>query len=212
MQLALDNAGFIASAFALNMLLAAIAVAVAIPIAALFAYGRMSRVGAIYYLVTAYVNILRSMPLIMVMFWLYFLAPIVIGRDTGAFNSALLALVIFEIAYFTEIIRAGVQSIPEGQRYAALSSGMRPWQVAIRVILPQAVRRVLPSLTTQSIIAFQDTTLASVIGVLEISAASTVLNSREGNPALFYSLTAVIYLIVCYSLSLIVRWLERRPI
>ena len=212
MQLALANAGFIARAFALNMLLAAMAVAIALPIAALFAYGRMSRVWAIYYVVTTYVNVLRSMPLIMVMFWLYFLAPLVVGRDTGAFNSALLALVIFEIAYFTEIIRAGVQSIPVGQRYAALSSGMRPWQVAIRVVLPQAVRRMLPSLTTQSIVAFQDTTLASVIGVLEISAASTVLNSREGNPALFYTLTAVIYLVVCYSLSLFVRWLERRPI
>jgi glutamate/aspartate transport system permease protein len=212
MQLALDNAGFILRAFALNMLLAGLAVAFALPIASLFAFGRMSRIRPIYYAVTAYVNVLRSMPLIMVMFWLYFLAPIVLGRETGAFNSALLALMIFEVAYFTEIIRAGVQSISVGQKYAALSSGMRPWQVATRVILPQAVRRMLPSLTTQSIIALQDTTLASVIGVLEISAAATVLNSREGNPALFYTLIAAIYLVVCYSLSLIVRWLERRPV
>ena len=135
-----------------------------------------------------------------------------LGRQTGAFNAALLALIVFEIAYFTEIIRSGIQSIPVGQKYAALSSGMRPWQVATRVILPQAVRRMLPSLTTQSIIALQDTTLASVIGVLEISAAATVLNSREGNPAVFYSLTAVIYFVVCYCLSWIVRWLERRPV
>jgi glutamate/aspartate transport system permease protein len=212
MQLALDNAGFILRAFALNMLLAGLAVAFALPIASLFAFGRMSRIRPIYYAVTAYVNVRRSMPLIMVMFWLYFLAPIVLGRETGAFNSALLALMIFEVAYFTEIIRAGVQSISVGQKYAALSSGMRPWQVATRVILPQAVRRMLPSLTTQSIIALQDTTLASVIGVLEISAAATVLNSREGNPALFYTLIAAIYLVVCYSLSLIVRWLERRPV
>jgi glutamate/aspartate transport system permease protein len=161
--------------------------------------------------VTLYVNVLRSMPLIMVMFWLYFLAPILLGREVGAFNSALIALIIFEIAYFTEIVRAGIQSIPVGQKYAALSSGMRPWQVATRVILPQAIRRMLPSLTTQSIIAFQDTTLASVIGVLDISAAATILNSREGRPAVLYTLVAVIYFATCYALSGIVRWLEKRP-
>lgn len=212
MDLAFANAGFILRAFAVNMLLAALAIPLALPIAALFAFGRISRIKPVYYLVTVYVHVLRSMPLIMVMFWLYFLAPIVLGRRTDAFNAALLALIIFEIAYFTEIIRSGIQSIPVGQKYAALSSGMRPWQVATRVILPQAVRRMLPSLTTQSIIALQDTTLASVIGVLEISAAATVLNSREGNPEVFYSLIAVIYFLVCYSLSLAVRWLERRPV
>jgi len=212
MDLAINNAGFILRAFTINLLLAAIAIPLALPIAALFAFGRMSRFKPVYYFVTIYVNVLRSMPLIMVMFWLYFLAPIVLGRQTGAFNAALLALAIFEIAYFTEIIRAGIQSIPVGQKYAALSSGMRPWQVATRVILPQAVRRMLPSLTTQSIIALQDTTLASVIGVLEISAAATVLNSREGNPAVFYSLTAIIYFVVCYCLSWTVRLLERRPV
>jgi glutamate/aspartate transport system permease protein len=212
MDLAINNAGFILRAFTINLLLAAIAIPLALPIAALFAFGRMSRFKPIYYFVTVYVNVLRSMPLIMVMFWLYFLAPIVLGRQIGAFNAALLALAIFEVAYFTEIIRAGIQSIPVGQKYAALSSGMRPWQVATRVILPQAVRRMLPSLTTQSIIALQDTTLASVIGVLEISAAATVLNSREGNPAVFYSLTAVIYFVVCYCLSWAVRLLERRPV
>ena len=212
MHLVLDNAAFILRAFAINMLLAGIAIPLALPIASLFAFGRMSRLKPVYYLATLYVNVLRSMPLIMVMFWLYFLAPIVLGRQIGAFNSALLALVIFEVAYFAEIIRAGIQSIPIGQKHAALSSGIRPWKVATRVILPQAVRRMLPSLTTQSIIAFQDTTLASVIGVLEISAAATVLNSREGNSALFYTLVAAIYFAVCYSLSWIVRWLERRPV
>lgn len=212
MDLAFANAGFILRAFAVNMLLAALAIPLALPIAALFAFGRISRLKPVYYLVTAYVHVLRSMPLIMVMFWLYFLAPIVLGRQTDAFNAALLALIIFEIAYFTEIIRSGIQSIPIGQKYAALSSGMRPWQVATRVILPQAIRRMLPSLTTQSIIALQDTTLASVIGVLEISAAATILNSREGNPEMFYSLIAVIYFVVCYCLSVIVRWLERRPV
>jgi len=211
MQIALNSAAFILQSFAVNILLAGLAIPIAIAVAALFAYGRMSRFKPIYYFVTLYVNVLRSMPLIMVMFWLYFLAPILLGREVGAFNSALIALVIFEIAYFTEIVRAGIQSIPVGQKYAALSSGMRPWQVATRIILPQAIRRMLPSLTTQSIIAFQDTTLASVIGVLDISAAATILNSREGRPAVFYTLVAVIYFATCYALSGIVRWLEKRP-
>ena len=212
MSLAAHNIEFILQAFTINLLLAAIAIPLALPVAALFAFGRMSRFKPVYYFVTVYVNVLRSMPLIMVMFWLYFLAPIVLGRQTGAFNAALLALAIFEVAYFTEIIRAGIQSIPVGQKYAALSSGLRPWQGATGIILPQAIRRMLPSLTTQSIIALQDTTLASVIGVLEISAAATVLNSREGNPAVFYTLIAAIYFTVCYFLSLVVRWLERRPV
>ena len=100
MQLAPNSVAFILQSFAVNILLAVLALPIAIAVAALFAYGRMSRFKPIYYFVTLYVNVLRSMPLIMVMFWLYFLAPILLGREVGAFNSALIALVIFEIAYF----------------------------------------------------------------------------------------------------------------
>jgi His/Glu/Gln/Arg/opine family amino acid ABC transporter permease subunit len=193
-----------------NLCLTASAIVIALPIACLFAVGRLSRHPLVYYPVTAYVNVLRSSPLLMIMFWAYYTGPMITGAPTSAYTAALIALAAFEVAYFTELVRAGLQSISAGQRDAALAVGLTPGQAMRLVILPQALRRMLPSLLSQSIIAFQDSTIASVIGVSDIFAMANIISAREQRPIELYTALAVIFFVLCYGLSKLVRTLEAR--
>jgi glutamate/aspartate transport system permease protein len=186
------------------------AIAIALPLACVFATARLSPSPLIYFPSTFYVNILRSSPLVMIIFWVYTVGPLITGRANSAYFSALAALAAFEVAYFTEIIRSGIQSVSVGQKNAALATGMTKAQAMRIIILPQALRRMSPSLLTQSLIAFQDSTIASVISVPDILHETNILNAREQNPIFLYSALAIIYFIACYSLSLLVRHLERR--
>ena len=186
------------------------AIAIALPLACVFATARLSPSPLIYYPSTFYVNILRSSPLVMIIFWVYTVGPLITGRANYAYFSALAALAAFEVAYFTEIIRSGIQSVSAGQKNAGLACGMTKAQTMRMIILPQALRRMSPSLLTQSLIAFQDSTIASVISVPDILHETNILNAREQNPIFLYSALAIIYFIACYSLSLLVRHLERR--
>ena len=120
----------------------------------------------------------------MIMFWAYTIGPMVTGHSNSAYVSALVALAAFEIAYFAEIVRAGLQSVPIGQRDAALASGLDSRQAMLLVLLPQALRRMLPSLLTQGLIAFQDFTIASVISVPDVMQMTNVINAREQDPVL----------------------------
>ena len=205
-----DVAVLIAALVKYNLVMTAIAIAVALPLACLFAGGRLSANPLIRYPVTAYVNVLRSSPLVMIMFWVYTVAPLITGRASSAYVSALAALAAFEVAYFTEIVRSGIQSISAGQRHAALATGLTERQVTVLVVLPQALRRMMPSLLTQSLIALQDSTIASVISVPEILQTTGIMNAREQNPIFLYSALAAIYFTLCYGLSLLVRRLETR--
>jgi His/Glu/Gln/Arg/opine family amino acid ABC transporter permease subunit len=193
-----------------NLCLTATAIVIALPIACLFAVARLSRCPIAYYPVTAYVNVLRSSPLLMIMFWAYYTGPMITGQPTSAYTAALIALAAFEVAYFTELIRAGLQSISVGQRDAALAVGLRPGQAMRLVILPQALRRMLPSLLSQSIIAFQDSTIASVIGVSDVFQMTNIISAREQRPIELYTALAVIFFVLCYALSKLVRALEAR--
>ncbi len=192
-----------------NLGMTLMAISIALPIACLFAAGRLSSNPLIRYPATAYVNILRSSPLVMIMFWVYTVGPMIIGRPSSAYLSALFALAAFEVAYFTEIIRSGIQSITTGQRSAAFATGLTEAQAMRLIILPQALRRMTPSLLTQSLIALQDSTIASIISVPDILQTTNVINAREQNPIFLYSSLATIYFLVCYALSLVVRRLER---
>jgi glutamate/aspartate transport system permease protein len=193
-----------------NLCLTVSAIAIALPIACLFAVGRLSRHPLVYYPVTAYVNVLRSSPLLMIMFWAYYTGPMITGAPSSAYTAALIALAAFEVAYFTELVRAGLQSIAAGQRDAALAVGLRPGQAMRLVILPQALRRMLPSLLSQSIIAFQDSTIASVIGVTDIFATANIISAREQRPIELYTALAAVFFVLCYALSKLVRMLEAR--
>ena len=193
-----------------NLCLTVSAIAIALPVACLFAVGRLSRHPFVYYPITAYVNVLRSLPLLMIMFWAYYTGPMITGAPTSAYTAALIALAAFEVAYFTELVRAGLQSIAAGQRDAALAVGLRPSQAMRLVILPQALRRMLPSLLSQSIIAFQDSTIASVIGVSDVFQTTNIISAREQRPIELYTALAVIFFVLCYALSRLVRMLEAR--
>jgi len=132
------------------------------------------------------------------------------GRPSSAYVAATVALTAFEVAYLTEIVRAGLQSIPVSQRRAGLATGLTAVQVNRFVILPQALRRMLPSLLTQTVIAFQDSTIASIIGVPDIAQVTTIVNARENRPIELYAALAAIYFAICYALSRAVRALEAR--
>lgn len=161
-------------------------------------------------LAAAYVNGLRAIPLVLVLFWFYFLVPLAIGRPVGALPSALIAFVIFEAAYYSEIIRAGIGSVRGGQWQAAEALGMTRWQALRLVVLPQAVRAMLPILVTQAVILFQDTSLVYVISLRDFMTATSISAEHSGRLVEFYVFAALVYLIICSAGTELAHALQRR--
>ncbi|HET7343992.1 MAG TPA: amino acid ABC transporter permease [Methylomirabilota bacterium] len=159
---------------------------------------------------TVYVEFFRGVPLVMVIFWMWFIVPQLLGLPIPEYGVALIAFVVFEAAYFGEIVRAGVQSVARGQAEAATGLGMTATQTMVWVILPQALRNMVPSLVTQMIVLFKDTSLASIIGYVDLTKAAQIVNNREIKPFELYLFIAVVYWICTYSMSLMARRLERR--
>ena len=159
---------------------------------------------------TVYVNGMRSIPLVMVILWFFLLVPLLIGRPIGAELSAVFTFVAFEAAYFSEIMRAGIQSIPRGQVQAGLALGMSYGQNMRLVVLPQALRNMLPVLLTQTIILFQDTSLVYAIGAYDMLKGFEVAGKNFGRPIEAYLAAAVLYFAICYALSAGVKRLHRK--
>ena len=159
---------------------------------------------------TIYVNGMRSIPLVMVILWFFLLVPLIIGRPIGAEVSAIITFVAFEAAYFSEIMRAGIQSIPRGQVFAGQALGMTYGQNMKLVILPQAFRNMLPVLLTQTIILFQDTSLVYAIGAYDMLKGFEVAGKNFGRPIEAYLAAAVLYFIICYALSWTVKRLHQK--
>src|SRR5438105_2277373 len=159
---------------------------------------------------TIYVEFFRGVPLVMVIFWIWFIIPQLLRLPIPEYGVALTAFVIFEAAYFGEIVRAGVQSVARGQVEAATALGMTATQTMTWVILPQALKNMVPSLVTQMIVLFKDTSLASIIGYVDLTKAAQIVNNREIRPFELYLFIAVIYFLCTYSMSLLARRLERR--
>ncbi len=157
-----------------------------------------------------YVNGMRSVPLVMVILGFFLLVPYMIGRPIGAEYSAIITFIAFEATYFSEIMRAGIQSIPRGQIFAGQALGMSYAQNMRLVILPQAFRNMLPVLLTQTIILFQDTSLVYAIGAYDLLKGLETAGKNYGRPTEAYLLAAVIYFILCYSLSYMVKRLHKK--
>ncbi len=157
-----------------------------------------------------YVNTLRSIPLVMVILWFFLLIPMVIGRPMGAELSAIITFTVFEAAYFSEIMRAGIQSVPKGQVYAGYAVGMTYRQTMQLVVLPQAFRNMLPVLMTQTIILFQDTSLVYAIGAYDLLKGFEVAGKNFNRPVETYLVAAVVYFVICFSLSMLVRRLQKK--
>ena len=166
----------------------------------------------------AYVNLMRSIPLVLVIFWFFFLVPYIgawIVRSpepikVGAFNSALITFTLFEAAYYCEIMRAGIQSIPRGQVWSGYALGLTYGQTMSQVVLPQAFRNMLPVLLTQTIILFQDTSLVYAIGAYDLLKGFEVAGKNFNRPVETYLVAAVVYFIICFSLSMLVRQLQKK--
>lgn len=152
-----------------------------------------------------YVNTMRSIPLVMVLLWFFLLIPFAIGRPIGAEMSAVITFIAFEAAYFSEIVRAGIQSIPRGQVNAGYALGMSYGQNMRLVILPQAFRNMLPVFLTQTIILFQDTSLVYAIGAYDMLKGFETAGKNLGRPVEAYLLAAIIYFLMCVGLSVLVR-------
>jgi His/Glu/Gln/Arg/opine family amino acid ABC transporter permease subunit len=159
---------------------------------------------------TMYVEFFRGVPLVMVIFWIWFIIPQLLRMPIPEYGVALTAFVIFEAAYFGEIVRAGVQSVPRGQVEAATALGMTASKTMAYVVLPQALKNMVPSLVTQMIVLFKDTSLASIIGYVDLTKAAQIVNNREIRPFELYLFIAVVYFVCTYSMSLFARRLERK--
>ena len=182
----------------------------------LLAMARLSAFKPLAVTAAAYVNLMRSIPLLLVIFWFYFLIPVLVQNlmgwerppQIGAERSAYITFIMFEAAYFCEIMRAGIQSISRGQVGAAYAVGLNYWQAMKLVILPQAFRNMLPILLTQSIILFQDVSLVSLLNVTDFVGASVKIAQRDSRVVEMYLFVAVVYFVLCYALSFLVKRLQ----
>jgi glutamate/aspartate transport system permease protein len=171
---------------------------------------RLSGKPFLVYPATIYVNTMRSIPLVMVILWFFLLIPLLIGKPIGADLSAAITFIAFEAAFFSEIVRAGIQSIPRGQVYAGQALGMSYAQNMRLVVLPQAFRNMIPVFMTQTIILFQDTSLVYAIGAYDLLKGFEIAGKNFGRPIETYLLAAVTYFLICFTLSRIVRRIQQK--
>lgn len=204
------NAPFLWAGMVLTLQLTALAVAGGLALGLILAVLRLSRIPFVPALVAGYVNFLRSMPLILAIFWFYTLIPKLTGQSVSSFYSVLIAFILFEAAYYSEIIRAGISSVRRGQVAAALALGLTNAQAMRYVVLPQAVRNMIPVLLTQSIVMLQDTSLVYVVGLRDFLTAADIVAGRDSRPVELYMFVALTFLIVCFSASRLVNRLRRR--
>ncbi len=184
----------------------------------LLALARLSSLRGLSWIASGYVNLMRSIPLVLVIFWFFFLVPFILQWVTGAERppqvgaerTAIITFIMFEAAFFCEIMRAGIQSIPRGQVSAAYALGLSYSQAMRLVVLPQAFRNMIPVLLTQTIILFQDTSLVYVISATDFLGAASKVAQRDGRLIEMYSFVAVTYFILCFSLSVLVKRLQKK--
>jgi glutamate/aspartate transport system permease protein len=184
----------------------------------LLAMMRLASIKPMSVLAGGYVNLMRSIPLVLVIFWFFFLVPYIgawILRQpnpikVGAFWSALITFTMFEAAYYCEIMRAGIQSIPRGQVWSSYALGLNYWQTMAQIVLPQAFRNMLPVLLTQTVILFQDTSLVYVISATDFLGAASKIANRDYRLIEMYTFVAVVYFVISYGLSTLVKRLQDR--
>jgi glutamate/aspartate transport system permease protein len=211
-------APFLLSGLWFTIQITLVGVAGGIVFGSLLAVARLSDNRLISGLATAYINLMRSIPLIMVIFWVFFLVPWAIGWLTnggrpvavGASLTIFVTFVLFEAAYYAEIVRAGFRSISTGQYAACEALGLSKFHAYVYVLFPQAIRNVLPILLTQTIILFQDTSLVYVISATDLLGAATKIAQRDGRLVEMYLVVGVIYFLFCYAASQFVKRLQGR--
>ena len=202
--------GYILKGLLFSVQLTVIATIGGIVVGTFLALMRLSGRPALVYPATIYVNTMRSIPLVMVILWFFLLIPMLIGKPIGADLSATLTFIAFEAAFFSEIVRAGIQSVPKGQAYAGEALGMTYGQNMRPIVLPQAFRNMIPVFMTQTIILFQDTSLVYAIGAYDLLKGFEIAGKNYGRPIETYILAAATYFVICFSLSKIVRKIQAK--
>jgi polar amino acid transport system permease protein len=196
---------------ALTLLLAALGLVLAMPLGLVLGVSRLSIWRAVRWPVTAIVFVVRGTPLLMVVFWAYFFLPTLTGYKTNQFATMLIALVVFDGVYLAEIVRAGILGLGRGQLEAARSLGLSYFQALRRVVLPQALRHMLPSLVNQFVSTIKETSLGYIIGLTEVSFIATQINTQVfTKPAQVYLALGLTYFVLCFGLSRFAYWLEAR--
>jgi glutamate/aspartate transport system permease protein len=198
--------------------LTAIATSGGLIMGTLIAMMRLSSIKALSNFAASYVNLMRSLPLVLVIFLFYFLMPYIgqwiIRADrpipVGAYPSTIITFTLFEAAYFSEIMRAGIQSIPRGQVAAGYAIGLDYREVMRFVVLPQAFRNMLPVIFTQTIVLFQDTSLVYVLSITDFLGAASKVAQRDGRLTEMYLFAALVYFLISFSASFFVKRLQKR--
>ena len=205
-----DSLPFLWTGLQFTLKLTIVAMLGGIALGTLLALARLSPIAPLAKAASWYVNIMRSIPLVMVILWFFLVIPLMTGKPMGAENSALVTFTLFEAAFYCEIMRAGIQSVARGQVAAGYAIGLTYGQNMRLVILPQAFRNMLPVLLTQTIVLFQDTSLVYAIGAKDLLKASEVAGKNYNRPVEMVIFVALIYFVVCYSLSFVVKRLQQR--
>jgi glutamate/aspartate transport system permease protein len=201
---------YVLHGFLFSLQLTVLATCGGIVLGTVLALMRLSQRALFHWPATVYVNGMRSIPLVMVLLWFFLLMPFLLGRPIGAEISAVITFIAFEAAFFCEIVRSGIHSIPKGQTSAALALGLSQQQTLRWIVLPQALRNMTPILLTQVIILFQDTSLVYAIGAYDMLKGFEIAGKNSGRPVEAYLAAALIYFLICFSLSQLVRHLQQR--
>lgn len=211
-QVIIDSLPFLWEGLQMSFLLTVLAIMIGLAWGTILAITRVWGPTPLKWLAAVYVNSFRSVPLILVIFWFYFLVPLMIGESVGQFNSALIAFSLFEAAYYAEIMRAGFNSVSREQYYAGQAIGLTYRQNMQYIILPQSFRNMIPVLVTQAIILFQDTSLVYVVALRDFMTASSVVAQREGRLVEMYVFAAVVYFVICFAGSMLVKHLQKKSV
>ena len=201
---------YVLKGFVFSMQLTCVAMLGGIALGTVLALMRLSSRPWLVMPAAAYVNTMRSIPLVMVILWFFLLIPLAIGRPLGAEMSAIITFTLFEAAYYSEIMRAGIQSIPRGQVSAGYALGLDYWQTMAKIVLPQAFRNMIPILLTQTIILFQDTSLVYVLSITDILGAASKVAQRDGRLVEMYLFAALVYFVISFGLSVVVKRLQQK--
>ena len=205
-----SNLPFLWEGMKVTLLLTFLALVGGLLLGTVLALIRVAKIPILAWVAAAYVNFFRSLPLILVIFWLYFLVPLILGHSVGSFYSVLVAFVLFEAAYYSEIVRAGISSVGSGQIAAARAIGLTYPQTMRYVVLPQAFRAMVPVLLTQAIILFQDTSLVYVVGLKDFLVSAELIANRDQRLIEMFIFVAIVYFVICFSGSLLTRHLQKK--
>lgn len=201
---------FVLKGLSFSVQLTLIAMIGGIFLGTILAMMRLSSVKWMSQFATAYVDTLRSIPLVMVILWFFLLMPLILGRPLGAELSAIVTFTVFEAAYYSEIMRSGIQSVARGQVHAGYAIGMSYRQCMQLIVLPQAFRNMLPVLLTQTIVLFQDTSLVYAIGAYDLLKGFEIVGKNYSRPVETYAIAAASYFLICFAMSMLVRNLQKK--